>query len=242
VEAVLSHETITPEDPDFTMVLLLKLGSLLMRVTMKRMLLLFLALACLVSAQNMTGLPGVIQITGSAQSVTANNLTSKDIVCVVVRSVGGSPVISIIWLFRFPIKAGGAPYNLRGAPEARGASSQNAPTSTYVDLVVFADGSYTGPDSGGSLPSVTAGAAAFVAAGQLVVNAPNQATAYGQLQAQTAFQPSPTAKRVEMDEAFAIHSAAGELLRTKNGSGDAAAEALAARFMALGTLHPAASN
>jgi hypothetical protein len=205
---------------------------------MKRILLVFAALACLVSAQSMTGLPGVIQITGSAQSVTANNLTSKDIVGLVVRSAGGSrPVTVILWPFKLPIKAGGEPYTLGSV-----APSLITPTSTYVDLVVFADGSYTGPDSGGSLPSVTAGAAAFAAAGQLLVQAPNKATVYGQLQAQAAYQPSPTAGRVEVDEAFAIRSAALLLLNTKNVSGDAAAEALAARFMALGTLPAAASN
>jgi hypothetical protein len=84
-------------------------------------------------------------------------------------------------MLRFSIKASGAPYNLRSVPEAKGGSYQNAPTSTYVDLVVFADGSYTGPDNGGSLPSVTAGTAAFAAAGTLLVNAPNNATAYAQL-------------------------------------------------------------
>jgi hypothetical protein len=209
---------------------------------MKRMLLLFLSVACLVSAQSITGLPGVIQITGSAQSVTANNLTSKDIVCLVIRSEGGSkPVHLIIWPFRLPIKAGGEPYNLRSV-----VPGPITPTSIYVDFVVFADGSYTGPDSGGSLPSVTAGAAAFVAAGQLLLKAPNKATAYSQLQAQAGYQPPPdapaTARRVQFDEAFAIRTAANELVNTKNVSGDAAAEALAARFMTLGTLHPAASN
>lgn len=115
---------------------------------MKRMLLLFPALACLASAQSMTGLPGVIQITGSAQAVTANNLTSKDIVCIVTRSDGGSrPTILISWTLRLPIKAGGAPYNLRAV-----VPGSITPTAIYVDLVVFADGSYVGPDSGGSLP------------------------------------------------------------------------------------------
>jgi hypothetical protein len=206
---------------------------------MRRMLLLFLPLACLVSAQTMTGLPGVIQLTGTAQSITANNLTSKDIVCVVLRATGGArPVTGIVWPFRLPIKAGGEPYNIPSVV----APSSITPTAMYVDLVVFADGSYAGPDTGGSLPSVTAGAAAFVAAGQLLVEAPNKATAYGALQAQIAYQPPPTARRVEMDEAFAIRSAASELLNTKNVSGDAAAQALAARFLALGILHRASSN
>jgi hypothetical protein len=201
----------------------------------RRLLMLTLALSFVAAAQTMTGLPGV-QLVGTVQAAQIINTTSKAIVCVVVRSEGtgpGKPITLAAW--PPPIQADGAPHDIQQVvPNPRAPS----PEKTYIDGVVFEDGTFIGPDNGKSFPTLTGQVAAYVANGTLLATATDTTAAWSQLQSLSTGPGNAQGVSREADgAAFALKNSAMMLVQTRARYGDAAAAAMAAKYVALGKLH-----
>ena len=191
---------------------------------MKRLLLLIFALSFVAAAQTMTGLPG-LQISGSAKNLQVVNQTSKNVMFLVLRMESAGKVVFVAknWVLDT------VPPD--GLPHAVMSGSPRLVDSVSIDSAAFDDGAFVGPDTTNSLSALNAHFAAIAATARLIVGGANT-SAWNQLEGiRQSHDTSPEA------DVVGRKLAAMMLINARNKSGDAGAEAVAARILAIGSLH-----
>jgi hypothetical protein len=216
---------------------------------MKHLLLLPFALSFVAAAQTMVGLPANgVNLTGNQATPILTNVSSKAIFAVVVRSESDQPVavkVETVWFDYSPIPpAGQRVVSLTGSHGSSPPSSGAVISRVSLDGLVFEDGSFVGPDKSGIYHVLVKQIDAFVATGLSLSTASDKAAAWKSVSAQAtdrSIDASITDAKEAHGQAFARQSAARSILNARFRVGDnpAAGYSLAAKYMALGALHPA---
>lgn len=194
---------------------------------MKRTLMLLLALSFVAVAQ--TG----VELSGDYRTPQLTNQTGKPVVCVVVKTVtAGKAAYNTMWLVNKPIPPDGAAHSLVAQTYYGG----GAPDQVVIDGVVFADGSFDGPDTGNSFAILGNQLSTIVSTAKVLTT--GSSNAWDHLQAMaSATVGGAGISREQIASAYAQRLAAMLIVQTRAASGDTAAQSLATAFASLGMLH-----
>ena len=194
---------------------------------MQRTLLLILALSFVAASQTMTGLPGIqLAKNGNTPQVQVVNTTGKTLVELTTRDEGNE--FGTFWLIDNPIPSDGTPHLVGQYVH----HANHNPNTVSIDTVIFADGSFAGPDTHGDFAGMSRAVDEFVAVGKLA-----QAGAWSAVQSLSQGPGWSNVSREAETQAMGQKMAAMLLLRARQRLGDTGAADLAARYVALGKLH-----
>jgi hypothetical protein len=196
---------------------------------MKRLILLTFApsLLCFVAmAQTITGLPGILlSKSGTAPQFQLVNTTGNAVFAIHLRE---DDDFVMFWLDTAPIPADGLPHAFGQVSTHAGQS----PTKISIDSIIFADGSFAGPDTDNAFTGLSYAIDECVAAGKLA-----QAGAWSALQSQSQGSGWSAVSQAERLRATGRKASAMSLVQIYQRKGSAEAVALASSFVALGKLH-----